>query len=44
MNNEKAFNILRGITMASYLENKEKRELLDWLNNLENEVEGNESK
>lgn len=36
MENEKAFNILRGIVIASYLDDIEKKEIIEFINNLEN--------
>lgn len=42
MSKDTKFNILRGVVMASYLEHEEKRELLEFINELEEEVAGNE--
>ena len=36
MENEKAFNILRGIVIASYLDDIEKIKIIEFINNLEN--------
>lgn len=36
MENEKAFNILRGIVIASYLDDIEKNKIIEFINNLEN--------
>lgn len=35
MDRETKFNILRGIVMCSYLENEEKKELVEFVNELE---------
>ncbi len=37
MSKDTKFNILRGVVMASYLEHEEKRELLGFINELEEE-------
>lgn len=42
MGKDTKFNILRGVVMASYLENEEKRELLEFINELEEECDINE--
>lgn len=40
MEKEQKFNILRGIVISSHLENEQKTELIDFVNQLENETEG----
>lgn len=36
MDRETKFNILRGIVMGSFLDNEQKKELIDFVNQLEN--------
>ncbi len=40
MSNEKKFNMLRGVVIGSYLERKEKEELLMFISELEEKEEG----
>lgn len=37
MDKERKFNILRGIVIGSFLDNDEKKELIEFLNKLEEE-------
>ena len=42
MTREQKFNILRGIVMGSHLDNKEKREILEFVNELEEPLDWSE--
>lgn len=39
MENERKFNILRGVVVGSFLDNEQKKELIEFINQLEEQEE-----